>query len=262
MAGLFEEFFCDEDNPMDPDERIKDAVGSLAYKGPVSQMLQADIASRTGFNNLLWREDEKRVEEVGPFLYAAEQIFGASYAAAMGFYRAYNDWEDGHTDRALEAATPSVIRNALKSWRFLEEGAKTRDGETLVKDFSAYNLFMQSIGFSPLEFAEKTKAAGEVASQKAQIAERKKAIYNRIYLAYINNDKEGLREALEAKNRFNRSPFVLKSQQVIKPADIRKSIKSRQNRTRNSVYGIYIPPKQRAAYEPFILEQYEEDEGT
>jgi len=262
MAGLFEEFFGDEDNPMDPDERIKDAVGSLAYKGPVSQMLQADIASRTGFNNLLWREDEKRVEEVGPFLYAAEQIFGASYAAAMGFYRAYNDWEDGHTDRALEAATPSVIRNALKSWRFLEEGAKTRDGETLVKDFSAYNLFMQSIGFSPLEFAEKTKAAGEVASQKAQIAERKKAIYNRIYLAYINNDKEGLREALEAKNRFNRSPFVLKSQQVIKPADIRKSIKSRQNRTRNSVYGIYIPPKQRAAYEPFILEQYEEDEGT
>jgi len=260
IAGLLEEAFGDEDDPIDPDEYLRQAISSLAYKGPVSQALQVDIASRTGFNNMLWREDDKRVEEIGPFLFAAEQIFGASYAAGMGFYRAWNDFWDGHTDRAIEAATPAMIRNGLKAWRFASEGAKTRDGQEIVKDFSPYNIAMQVLGFSPLEFAEKTTAAGKIAAQESALDKRKKSIYDKIYLAYKEGNKEDLAEALAARDKFNKSPAVEARSMFIKDEDIRRSIRDRERRAAQSIYGIYVKPKSAAAYDKYKPEGY--DEGT
>lgn len=260
IAGLLEEAFGDEDDPIDPDEYLRQAISSLAYKGPVSQALQVDIASRTGFNNMLWREDDKRVEEIGPFLFAAEQIFGASYAAGMGFYRAWNDFWDGHTDRAIEAATPAMIRNGLKALRFASEGAKTRDGQEIVKDFSPYNVAMQVLGFSPLEFAEKTTAAGKIAAQESALDKRKKSIYDKIYLAYKEGNKEDLAEALAARDKFNKSPAVEARSMFIKDEDIRRSIRDRERRAAQSIYGIYVKPKSAAAYDKYKPEGY--DEGT
>jgi hypothetical protein len=258
IAGIIEWMVGDDDDPIDPDEFLRQSISSLAYKGPLSQLLQVDIASRTGFNNLLWREDEKRVEEIGPFLFAAEQIFGASYAAGMGFYRALNDWSEGHTDRALEAALPAVLRNGLKAIRFTEEGARTRDGDILVKDFNAYNLAMQALGFSPLEFAEKTAAAGKIASQQSALQKRKESIYNSIYLAYKNKSKEDMDRAFAAKNKFNESPAVKERGIQIALDDIRQSIRTREKRAKQSIYGIYVPPKSQKAYDKFKPEGYDE----
>ena len=258
IAGIIEWMVGDDDDPIDPDEFLRQSISSLAYKGPLSQLLQVDIASRTGFNNLLWREDEKRVEEIGPFLFAAEQIFGASYAAGMGFYRALNDWSEGHTDRALEAALPAVLRNGLKAIRFTEEGARTRDGQPIVEDFNAYNLAMQALGFSPLEFAEKTTAAGKIAAQQSALQKRKESIYNGIYLAYKNKSKEELDRALEAKNKFNESPAVKERGMQIALDDIRQSIRTRERRAAQSIYGIYVPPKSQKAYDKFKPEGYDE----
>jgi hypothetical protein len=257
LAGLLEEAFGDEDNPIDPDEYLRQSIKSLAYKGPVSQALQIDIASRTGFNNMLWREDDKRVEEIGPFLFAAEQIFGASYAAGMSFYRAWNDFWDGHTDRALEAAAPAAIRNGLKAWRFATEGAKTRDGEDIVKDFSPYNTAMQALGFSPLEFAEKTTAAGKIAAQKSALDKRKKSVYDKIYLAYKEGNKEDFEDALAARDKFNSSPAVIERRMLIKDEDIRRSIRDRERRGAQSIYGIYVPPKSAGAYDKYKPEGYD-----
>ena len=262
LAGLIEEAFGDEDNPMDPDEYLRQAIGSLAYKGPISQLLQSDIASRTGFNNMLWREDEKRVEEIGPFLFAAEQIFGASYAALMNIYRAGADWWDDEvsTYRALETSAPAVIKNGMKAWRFAKEGALTRKGDAIVEDFSAVNIALQGLGFSPLEFAEKSTAAGKIASQQSKMQKRKEVIFNKIYLARKNGNKEDVAEARAALEKYNSSPFVIASGEQIDAADINQSVAAREARAKQSVYGIRVKPKSAAAYEQFKPEGY--GEGT
>ena len=262
LAGLIEEAFGDEDNPMDPDEYLRQAIGSLAYKGPISQLLQSDIASRTGFNNMLWREDEKRVEEIGPFLFAAEQIFGASYAALMNIYRAGADWWDDEvsTYRALESSMPAAIKNGMKAWRFAKEGALTRKGDAIVEDFSAVNIALQGLGFSPLEFAEKSTAAGKIASQQSKMQKRKEVIFNKIYLARKNGNKEDVAEARAALEKYNSSPFVIASGEQIDAADINRSVATREARAKQSVYGIRVKPKSAAAYEQFKPEGY--GEGT
>ena len=262
LAGLIEEAFGDEDNPIDPDEYLRQAIGSLPFKGPISQLLQSDLSARIGFNNMLWREDEKRVEEIGPFLFAAEQIFGASYAAGMNIYRAQADFFDDEVSlyRAIETSMPSVIKNGMKAWRFAKEGALTRKGDVIVEDFSPFNIALQGLGFSPLEFAEKSTSRGNIASQQSKMQKRKETIYNKIYLARKNGNKEDIAEARTALEKYNSSPFVIASGERIDAADVKRSIAQREASNRQSVYGIRVKPTSIAAYEKFKPEGY--DEGT
>jgi len=239
LANLLEDLFGDDDDMFMPKDEVRNSMDALPYKGVVNQLLMADVAARTGFGNLIWRDDEKRVEEIGPVLFAMEQIFGPSYAAAMGMYRGYEDWSDGHTYRAVESFTPSFIRNNLKTYRYLTEGALTRDKKTIYDDFSNYELFMQTLGFTPTKLAERTETAGALSRVQVNIKNRKDALLDRLYLASVTKDREGYREALEDIRKFNRNETVKKFGGQIK--DVGKSLEERRRRAAQSTYGVYTP---------------------
>lgn len=249
LADILADIFGDDDDPLKSNEIIRQSLGSLVHKGPVNEVLMVDIASRTGFNSLLWRDDDKRLEEVGPILFAAEQIFGPTYAAFANMYRGYKDFKEGHIDRAIEATTPAVIRNGLKSVRFASEGAQSRSGEKIYDDFNTYELAMQAFGFTPVELARRSESAGALASRKSNLTQRKTALLDRLYLAKINGDKEGQREAMEAIRKFNSNEFVRKTRNVIGFDDIQESLKRRMKNARTSVYGINVPEKARRQLE-------------
>jgi hypothetical protein len=239
LANLLEDLFGDDDDMFMPKDEVRNSMDALPYKGVVNQLLMADVAARTGFGNLIWRDDEKRVEEIGPVLFAMEQIFGPSYAAAMGVYRGFEDWSDGHTYRAVESFMPSFIRNNLKTYRYLTEGALTRDKKPIYDDFSNYELFMQTLGFTPTKLAERTEAAGALSRVQVNIKNRKDALLDRLYLASVTKDREGYREALEDIRKFNRNETVKKFGGQIK--DVGKSLEERRRRAAQSTYGVYTP---------------------
>jgi hypothetical protein len=63
---------------------------------------------------------------------------------------------------------------------------------------------------------------------------------------------------LEAKNKFNESPAVKDRGMQIALDDIRQSIRGRERRSAQSIYGIYVPPKSQKAYDKFKPEGYDE----
>jgi hypothetical protein len=248
LADILKDLWGDDDDPTKADEFVRRSTNELAWKGPVNQLLMADVASRTGFNGLLWRDDDKRLEEVGPVLFALEQLLGPSYAAFMGVGRGFKDYKEGHYDRALEAITPSFVRNGLKTYRYTVEGAKTRDGEKIYDDFDAYQLFLQVMGFTPIDISERAELSKAFATQKADLTQRRTALLDRLYLARVSKDREGIREAREAIKKFNQNPFVKKYRSTIGFDDIEKSYNTRKRNTRNSIYGVTVPKKGEAAY--------------
>ena len=249
LVDLLADLFGDDDDPVKSNEIVRQSVGALAHKGVVNELFMADVAARTGFNGLLWKDDDKRLEEVGPVLFAAEQIFGPSYAAFMGFFRGYKDYKEGHYDRALEAVTPAFIRNNLKTYRFAVEGAESRSGEKIFDDFNSYELFMQALGFTPVEVARRSELAGALASRVNDVEKRKTALLNRLYLARINKDKEGEREVREDIKRFNQNEFVRKTRNVIGNDEMNDSFNRRRKNARSSIYGINVPEKARRQLE-------------
>jgi hypothetical protein len=256
LVDLLADMFGDDDDPLKSNEIVRQSVGALAHKGVVNELFMADVASRTGFNGLLWKDDDKRLEEVGPALFAAEQIFGPAYSAGMGFFRGYKDYTEGHTDRALEAIAPAAIRNVLKAWRFDLEGAKSRSGELIFDDFNRYEIFMQTLGFTPVEVARRSESAGALASRINNITKRKTALLDRYYLARTSNDKEGEKEAKEAIKKFNQNEFVRKTRNIINDGELYESFNRRRKNARNSIYGINVAEKsRRVLQDTYMLEE-------
>lgn len=239
LANMFAD---DDDEPFDMDATVRAAFGDIGYKGPVNALLSVDIASRTGFNGLLWRDDPKRLAEIGPTLYAIEQAAGPAYGAFRNAERGLKLVQEGEWQRGMEALTPSFVRNGLKAFRLGTEGAMTKDGIPITDDIGAYNTFMQIFGFNPAQLAEAQARAGAEKRAERAIMDRRSALMEKAYLARQEGDTDGLSDIMEAIGKFNeKNPEV-----SITSKGLRMSFIQRQRQIAQSVDGVYLNPKLRS----------------
>jgi len=239
LVSVLNGIFGDDDEPYDPEFALREAVGLFNYKGPVNYLSGVDIASRTGWTGMFWREDPKRLAEVGPVTYTVEQLLGPAYSYAVGVPRAAGYMAEGQYGRAFEQLAPRAIGNIHKGIRYATDGAKTANGIPLVEDVSAYNQFMQLFGFRPSDVAEAGEEAGAAKRMESKIFERRNAIIERAAMAQIGGDYEGFQEAVKEAVEFSRKnpgkPISLKT--------LRGAIDRRQKKIAQSVNGVTVDRK-------------------
>jgi len=238
----------DDDEPYDFSAYVDSKYGVMGRKGLLNELIGLDIASRTGFNGMIWRDDHKRMAEVGPFLYALEQAMGPAYGAFRSAERGYELFKEGEYQRSIEALTPSFIRNGFKTLRMAEEGVRNKDGTPIVKDISGYNLMMQLVGFTPSEVSAKREDASMKSKLNEKLEKRRDSLLNQYAAAWMEKDREGVQEALRSIRAFNeRNPM---RPYFIKASTLRKSILDRREKQLMSVNGLYLSP-----YERYRVEQ-------
>jgi hypothetical protein len=230
----------DDDEPYDFNAYVNAKFGETGRKGLLNQMIGVDIASRTGFNGMLWRDDPKRMAEVGPFLYTLEQALGPAYGAFLSAQRGVELFNQGEYMRSIEALTPSFVRNGFKTLRMAEEGVRNKDGTPVVEDISRYNLMMQAVGFNPAEVAEARERAGVRAKFDNKLLKRRSALLDQYYAAWQEGDQQGIDDALKDIEKFNaKNPY---KGLVIFPNTLIKSVTMRQRRQFMSIDGLYTNP--------------------
>ena len=238
----------DDDEPYDFSAYVDSKYGVMGRKGLLNELIGLDIASRTGFNGMIWRDEHRRMAEVGPFLYALEQAMGPAYGAFLSGQRGYELFKEGEYMRSIEAITPSFIRNGFKTLRMAEEGVRNKDGTPIVKDISGYNLMMQLVGFTPSEVSAKREEASMESKLKEKLEKRRDSLLNQYAAAWMEKDREGVQEALRSIRAFNeRNPM---RPYFIKASTLRKSILDRREKQLMSVNGLYLSP-----YERYRVEQ-------
>ena len=139
--------FGDEDEPFDFEESTREIFGDIGYRGPLNKLLNVDIASRTGFANLIWREDPRRVSEVGLMQYVLEQGLGPSFSYGLSVNRGLQDMAKGNIYRGIEQTLPAFARNPLKAIRYATEGAVNRKGAEITP-LNPLDGFLQIFGFT------------------------------------------------------------------------------------------------------------------
>lgn len=248
VSLLAEMMLGDDDEPFDMDAEIRASFGDIGYKGPINQILSVDIASRTGFNGLLWRDDPKRLSEIGPTLYALEQAAGPAYGAFRSAERGLKLIGEGQIERGMEALVPSFVRNGMKAFRLGTEGALTKDGTPIVEDISAYNTFMQVFGFNPADLAEAQARAGAMKTAEKTILARRGALLDKLDAARMSGDMDGVNEVRDQIGTFNeKNPG-----KRITPDTIASSYQTRRRNERESVDGITLDRNMRMD----LMEEY------
>jgi hypothetical protein len=239
MAGLF----GDEDEPYDFDEEVRRSIGMLGYKGPLNLVTNIDIASRTGFNGMVWRDDPRRLAEVGFGAYFAEHFFGPAYQALLiNPQRAEELWSQGQTSKAIETVLPAFAKNPIKAMRFATEGALTSNGAPIVDDISAYSSFMQIFGFSNAELSEAYARAGSMKTAEKAIQSRRTSLLDLHFLAKNAGDTDMLAEIDDKIQGYNESY----PQNKISRDTLNRSYRGHMQRIEDSVNGVYLNKKLKA----------------
>jgi hypothetical protein len=151
-------------------------------------------------------------------------LLGPTAGLVINGAEAAKQYNDGFVDRALETATPAVIKNALKGIRLGSEGrATTLKGNELLGDISGYEAGLQTLGFSPERLAQRQKSNIEMKTIEQKILNRRQSLLDAFFMGVDNNDSDLLDETLDTIAKFNSAnPAV-----AITGSNLNRSIKAK-----------------------------------
>jgi hypothetical protein len=204
--------------------------GDVIARGAVSQLTGANVADRLSLNGLWFRDMRKSEDEVSWVQNQMINLLGPTAGLVINSAEAVKQYNQGYVDRAIETASPAIIKNFLKGMRLSEtfgEGRATNlKGDELVGDITGAEAFYQAIGFAPERVAQQQKVNIDRKTIEQNIFKRQARLRDAFFMA-VDNDDDDLRErTLEKIAEFNqRYP-----EKAIKPKDILKSIKGRYER--------------------------------
>jgi hypothetical protein len=191
---------------------------------------------------MVFRDDPRRLAEVGPLTYAIERFAGPAYSVfIVNPSRAYDQFKKGQVERSIETIMPSFVRNGMKGIRYASEGALNSKGVPIVDDVNGYNALMQILGFTPADLSEAYARAGSMKQAEKFIQDRRSALLDAAYLAKSNGDFEGLLDVKEKIAAFNM--VHPESGTKITQKTLNRSETTRENAIKNSVDGVYVNPK-------------------
>jgi hypothetical protein len=204
VAEMLYALLGDEDEPFDFEESTREIFGDIGYRGPLNKLLNLDIASRTGFANLIWREDPRRVSEVGLLQYTAEQTLGPSFSYFLNVNRGIGDMNNGNIYRGLEQMMPAFLRNPMKALRYGTEGALTRKGAE-ISELNGLDAFLQIFGFTNEDLSLQYARNQSMKAAERSFNARRSGLLTAHFLSRQNGDMEMLREVDEKIAKFNTS---------------------------------------------------------
>lgn len=179
-------------------------VGDSISRGVVSQVLGADVAGRLSLNDMWYRDTRKSTDEVTAVQNMLVNLLGPSAGLLINAAEATKQYNDGHIQRALETATPAVIKNALKGIRLATEGkATTIKGNELVGDVTGYEALIQGLGFSPERVSQRQKSNIEMKGAEQAILSRRQALLDGFFMSVDNGDDDMKERVIEKVAKFN-----------------------------------------------------------
>lgn len=242
LYNIFQSAFGDDMEYEDFTNMVREALGELAFKGPVNYATGRDIAQRTGFGDMLIRDDSRSMAELGPFMYYFQQFFGGAFlSAANNLNRGFGMINDGYVYRGLETMSPAVIRNAMKGARFWTEGATTIKGDPITDDLGVHDALFQMSGFAPTKLTEIYEKRGFVKEYETFIKDKRRRLLDQYEVARDSGDPDAMEAVRGNISRFNAAyPSVRITQDTI-----RQSIRGREQREREAIYGVQIDKRLR-----------------
>ena len=201
--------FGDKDELWDPETSFKNwlndkfggFVGNSISTGIVGQLTNLDLHSRMSLapSSMLFRDLPRSRDQVDTLEKLAFGVAGAVGSMAMDMAQAAKLLSEGHTERAIEKATPAFLRNIMKAWRIHNEGVQNLAGSTVIpkENISTYNVLSQALGFTPTKIAEVQRVNAKMKGAEMDIMERKKELESKLYKIVMENDTDNYNKVIQ-----------------------------------------------------------------
>lgn len=238
------DLFDDDDDPWSAEDKMKhnlvEALGpdvaAMVLGGVPGTMMDLSLTERIGMGSLWFWSSNRELEGKDQYLYWMEQFLGAAPAIPSNIFTGVSMIGKGHVWRGIETMMPKAGKDAMRAWRYADEGVQTMSGDSLVDEVSTWNVIAQAMGFMPAHIAERYDTNSALRSAEQRIKTERRSILNRYAMAVRQSDGDS-REAMMARIQdFNRRyPQV-----AITGKTISLSLKARAQRDARTVGGLAL----------------------
>lgn len=231
-------------------------MGTMLSRG-VGNAAGIDINSRLKLDGMWFRDGRNNLD--------AEASLKETYVASLGpiaglgvnFAHAYDLYNKGHGDRALEAMLPGFAKQPFIAYRYATEGARTLQGDIMKKEFTPFELMMQSLGIRSSELAEIQFRNTTVKGQEQEIVTKRTNLLNILGLTVMSNDEKGIQKAIDKMIKFNAKYPTL----AVDVDTVLKSIEGKFQKQAESDHGLYINPDLRYLFKDTYIRKITEGEN-
>jgi hypothetical protein len=178
-------------------------LGDAISRGIVSQATGLNVADRMTLDGMWFRDNRNSPDARSAAEAYIVSLLGPTAGIVLSGFDAVDLLNQGHLDRALEAASPAFVRNFLKTNRFANEGALSLSGDELIPDFSAVELAGQALGFSPERLSQRQKANIEMKEAEQEILKKHQRLMNAYFMAFDTGDTDMKNRIIDKIIRFN-----------------------------------------------------------
>jgi hypothetical protein len=247
IEGVMNTLFGDDDEPYDFSLEMKVAMAELfgdnfaraMSRGPMSELLQIDLASRTSLNGIWFRDDATAKDEEEWVKNMVIDLLGPSVGIVVNTGDAIKKINEGHYARGMEAMMPPILKDFFKAYRFSTEGATTLRGDPIVADVGLFGIFAQAVGFTPQDVARSYEAMGEIKGIEKALDQRRSRLLGKLWLAQQAGDYEAFADLGDEIVKFN----AANPSEAIDEKTIRRSFAQREKAASRAERGIIVSPK-------------------
>lgn len=251
LAGFFMGLAGGDDEPEESlrrivlqatgDSLIGKAFGGMLMDGVPGWISGTALSDRIGNADLWFRSnnmDAKNADE--EFLRALEQLFGATMGITHQMAQGAGEIGKGNNWRGLEKMAPAAIKNPMKAARYAYEGGVLdKNGNPVVANLSALDLFKQFLGFTPAQVREQLDRNTFQRNQQNHIHEAKAAALREAARARMAGDEEALNTAMQKVDAYNeRYP-----EEHIRAKDVMAAAKRLRTRGERMEHGVDLDDK-------------------
>lgn len=232
-------------------------MGTMVSRG-IGNAAGIDLHSRLKLDGMWFRDGRNNLDaeaQVEAFLVG---ILGPTIGLLPTAARAVDLYKTGHADRAIETLLPGFAKQPVVAARYAQEGARTLQGELMKKDFTPFELAMQSLGLRPADLAEIQFRNIKVKGKEQEILKKRDTTLNIFGLTIMTNDEKGTQEAIKKIVKFNAKYPTL----AIDIDTLLKSIRGKYEKSAQTENGLYINPELRYLFTDTYIQKITEEENT
>ncbi|WP_421925290.1 PLxRFG domain-containing protein [Neoaquamicrobium sediminum] len=249
VMTLLSAFFGDDDDPMDFEQSVRKAVleqlgpdvGGIVLKGVPGHLLGIDLTPRLGMPYLWLRPETRELEGRAEFEQLVIRMLGANVGMMANWWHGASIvLKDGQTARGVEMGAPKALKDAMKSFRYLNEGLTSLRGDEVLprEGLSGWDAIAQAVGFTPARVSETYERNSALKTAEIRVMNRRRELVNRFAMAHRLGDREARDEAMEAIKRFNKVP--INRPVAITTETLRRSLAARDRNARRREDGVLI----------------------
>ena len=229
---------------------IHPKFADLVFGGVPRAFSPVDLSGRVGLNNLIIPDVQDGLEGADWAKAMQSALLGPVVGISTNAVKGMQEINNGDYGRGIETMLPVVLKNAMKSMRFANEGVLTKNKDVIQEEVGTVGLFSQAIGFSPSDVKTSMEGRSAIYDYKTKLENHRKDLMRQWVVAKRDDDSEGMDKAWAEILKFNENVSEKNPSMQIKRINLMQSYKSNERRSKDTGDGgVYLTKRQKGAEE-------------